>query len=249
MRILDIDLDFFLSRIATYVDGNDRLQESDGFIPWTEAEVRNFLEKNCGLDQNNPTKGAYCIQHHEVFAFWRRLIFDGRLETPFEVIHVDAHADFGLGDASWSYIIGDILHKPIKERFFPDEDGLSGLGEGNYLAFALACRWINKLSYVHHPDREDDFIQYYFKDFDENSGYLQLPKYNKDKLYNPYFYKEDEPISLEPPVPFNLIIGSKYRAVKMFSYVFLTQSPSYTPQASDKLIPVIMEYIDKIETG
>ena len=243
MRVLDIDLDFFLSRIAISVDPNDRLKEADGFVPWRELEVRRFLEENCGLDKNKPIKGLLSVRHNEVFKHWRRLISSDELKTPFEVVHIDAHADLGLGDSGWSYILGSLLHKPVHERFFPQEDAWSGLGEGNYLAYALACRWIGRLTYVHHPDCNDDFIPYYFKDFDENSGFLQLPKYDISLLDNPFFYKEERPLGLEPLVPFEVIDGSKYQADSMFSYVFLTQSPSYTPLSSDKLIPIIMEYI------
>lgn len=177
------------------------------------------------------------------------MILEGKLEPPIEVVHVDAHADLGLGDASWKYIIGEILHRPIDERYYPEIGGWSGLNEGNFLAFALACRWIKKLVYVHHPDAGDDTIHFYCKDFDENSGYLEMPKYDNNLLSNPYFYKDHNPISFEPVVPYQLIEGSKYYSDERFSYAFLTQSPKYTPRSSDGLMPVIMEYIDIIETS
>lgn len=252
MKILDIDLDFFLSEIAHFVDG-DRLNEADGFLPWGETKVRRFLEINCGLKQNEPVKGCFFVKHHEVFNFWRKLIFEGQLEIPFEVIHVDAHADLGLGDSSWSYITGELLHKPVQERIFPKVGGWDGLGEGNYLAFSLACRWIKRLKYIHHPDYEDDIVQFYWKDFKNNSGYLQLPKIKKNELdvllhLQNHDLEKYKPLSVEPPVPFEIIPSSIYKSDSTFSYVFLTQSPAYTPASSDKLIPVIMSYIDKIYT-
>lgn len=250
MKILDIDLDFFLSEIAHFVDG-DRLNEADGFIPWEESQVRRFLETNCGLNQNEPVRGCFFVKHHEVFKFWRKLIDESQLEVPFEVVHVDAHADLGLGDASYSYIIGELVHKPVEERSFPKEGGWDGLGEGNYLAFSLACRWIKRLTYIHHPDYEDDILQFYWKDFKSDSGYLQLPKINKDKLdvlilLNNSQLENYQPLSVEPAVPFEIVSGLEYKESSTFSYVFLTQSPSYTPSSADKLIPVIMDYIKNI---
>lgn len=246
MRVLDIDLDFFLSRIADSIERGKRLSENEGFIPWSETQVRKFLELNCALNMRTPIQGSFCVYHHEVFKIWRKLILDKKLLSPFEVVHVDAHADLGLGDASWHYIIGELLHKPVDQRFFPKDEYMEGLEEGNYLAFAVACRWIKKLTYTHHRDCNDDFILYYFKDFDESSGFLQLPQYDLEKLHDPYFYKNYEPLSLEPPVPFEVVNSLEYQSDAPFSFVFLTQSPSYTPPLSDKLIPIIMEYIKEI---
>lgn len=249
MKILDIDLDFFLSDIEYFSDGSR--PSSDDFIPWKEAQVRRFLEINCGLKQNKPVKGCLFVEHHEVFNFWRKLVLEGQLEVPFEVVHVDAHADLGLGDASWGYITGELLHKPVEERFFPKVGGWDGLGEGNYLAFSLACQWINRLKYIHHPDYENDIVPYYWKGFKSDSGYLQLPQIKKDELdvllhLENHQLEKYQPLSLEPAVPFEVISGRDYKEDSTYSYVFLTQSPAYTPPSADKLIPVIMNYIDKI---
>ena len=32
---------------------------------------------------------------YEVFFFWRELVLEGELATPFTIVHVDAHADLG----------------------------------------------------------------------------------------------------------------------------------------------------------
>ena len=47
--------------------------------------------------------------HNEALFFWQELITKEILETPFEVVHIDSHADLGLGYLSWTYILDDLL--------------------------------------------------------------------------------------------------------------------------------------------
>ena len=44
MRFLDIDLDAFLSSVAFYRNGGDRL-DPQAYKPWTEVRLRDFLER------------------------------------------------------------------------------------------------------------------------------------------------------------------------------------------------------------
>lgn len=39
------------------------------------------------------------------------------MTTPLEVVHIDAHADLGLGDASYSYLMGELAYEPIEKRY------------------------------------------------------------------------------------------------------------------------------------
>jgi hypothetical protein len=73
MRILDIDLDFFLDNIAhDNSSGGERLSEED-FKPWSEEAVREFLESRCGLSTGKRIPGKYIIHHHDAFYWWREL--------------------------------------------------------------------------------------------------------------------------------------------------------------------------------
>jgi hypothetical protein len=71
IRILDFDLDFFLTDIPfrTRLFGKKRLKAVGGWYqPWTETKLVNFLESNCGLNKKNKIRGKYFIYHHLV---WR----------------------------------------------------------------------------------------------------------------------------------------------------------------------------------
>ncbi len=74
------------------------------------------------------------------------------MTTPFDVVHVDAHADLGLGfgDLGWFHLAADLLHRTREERAVENPPGLT---EGNYLLYAVACGWIESLTYVAHPRR------------------------------------------------------------------------------------------------
>lgn len=54
MKVLDLDMDYFMDRVATDVPFEivDRLSEEEygGFV-WTERRIRQFLEVNLGLSK------------------------------------------------------------------------------------------------------------------------------------------------------------------------------------------------------
>jgi len=250
MNILDIDLDFFLSDISTGASQN-RLDSTEYFA-WSEENVRLFIENQCGLSRKKPVKGSLFTHHHEAFILWRDLIKKNILKTPFEVVHVDAHADLGLSlfDNSWKYISGELLFLPLEQRITPCEGGMNGLSANNYLYFALACQWIRKLTYVHHPKMNNDLPPFIFKDFNTESGFIQLKKYDKTVLDNERFFdslQKNPILGMEDEILFDLIECKNYKANSAFTFVFLTQSPSYTPISSDKLIPIIKDYIDVVQ--
>jgi hypothetical protein len=241
MRILDIDLDFFLDGVAYHRSpGGERLDEE--YRPWDEGAIRTFLEHRCGLRQSHPVPGRLVTHHHEAFLFWRELVEDGRLAVPFEVVHVDAHADLGTGDAGYVYLMTDVLLRPVPERTNP-EIGRSHLNAGNYLAFAAACRWINRIVYVANPASRDDLLYLHFKHFDQRSGVLQLKGCEQRGL--DAIFREDftYPFALEPEIPFARVLPDEFRDTEGFDFAVLCQSPGFTPPRSDGLIPVIMDYI------
>ena len=246
--ILDIDLDFFLDKIA-YSRLSARRLKLRKYHPWSLDEIRMFLEEQCGLNKANKVRGRVVERHDGAFLFWRELIENNQLKVPFEVIHIDSHADLGCGDKSWKYIMGELLDLSPHDRMYPKEDQGNGLNFGNYLAFALACRWINKLIFVIHPLWRYDLVAYYFKDYYVPTGELQFKKYEKRRLNRKFkkkFY-ETTPDELEPLIiPLERIRLWNFKNEKPISYVVLSQSPGFTPKTSDEVIPIFKEYIDEI---
>lgn len=243
MRVLDIDLDFFLNDVPYDRAATAGRLDSNEYTPWTPDAVDSFLAKNCGMNSHAPLPGKFVAHHHEAFHVWRELIESGHLSVPFELVHVDSHADLGVGDAGYIYLMGDLLHREVSERTRP-EIAIDKMNFGNFLAFAIGCRWIKKLTYVPNPHGRPDLFECYFKNGDSRSGIIQL------KAVAPPFFEgfpnlkpiiDMEPT--EPDVQFQSVSLDDFTDDGAFDFVTLCQSPAYTPRESDDLIPVIRKYM------
>ena len=246
MRVLDIDLDLFVNEPA-YMPQEERLS-SDFYQPWPESDVVSFLEDQCGLSTKNPVDGRVIDDHHEAFFFWKDMIESRRLSVPFEVVHADSHADLGLGDAGWVYLMGELLHLPKESRSYP-KVGTKYMNLGNYLAFAIGCGWLSKLTYVHHPQGGGDLMVCHFKGFDTSSRSIELKCCHKSRLHQAHRNLTSESfgvISTEPEVPFEMESSTSFRTRDPFDYIVLSRSRRYTPKESDLLVPVFDRYIKAI---
>lgn len=248
LRILDVDIDLFVNEPAYWCQAGERLS-SDTYWTWSESEVRIFLEGACGLRRTHRIPGRLVDNHHEVFHIWRNLIESGKVEAPFEVVHPDLHADLGLGDPGWVYLMSEVLHLPIEERTNP-KVGWEYMNAGNYLAFAAACGWLSKLTYAHHPQGGNDAMHFHFKNFDVASNEIELKRCPLERLKS---LLDPEPsyanFGVEqrgPTLPFQKISCLDYRAEQFFDYVFFARSPEFTPVESDLLLPILQEYIENI---
>ena len=245
-RILDIDLDFFLDGVAHWRSSSDGRLD-DEYRPWETDAALTFLRDQCGLADPLP---GFVVEHHgELFARWRQAIEAGNLHTPFHVTHVDAHADLGLGDAGYVQIMSDLLFRAPHERTYPATDTY-GLGDGNYLAFAVACRWISSMEYVCHPG-STDLLYHHMKDFDCRGDALQLKAVTHDALNAAMFSDERPTVTrLEPEVPFSMIEWPSYKAAEPFDFVCLCRSPGFTPATADPLFDLIRHtFIREVELG
>lgn len=244
-RILDIDLDFFLNKVSVSREDDKRLKKKK-YYPWSKSAFMSFLENRCLLSKEDPLNGRIVKEHHEAFFFWREQIIQKKIEVPFDIIHIDAHSDIGVADWGWMYITSELLHKSIEERIYPDESLLYGINEANYLAFALACRWVNKLTFVIHPKWEIDLLNVYFKDFNYESGFIQLKKFDKEDLLKKGFDIEIKTSNFEPQIPVEFIQLSDYKSNEPFTLLTCSHSKNYTPKKSDVLLRVLKGYIKKI---
>jgi hypothetical protein len=257
LNILDIDLDFFLDGIA-YFCTEGRLP-SEEYSPWTEKRVRIFLEKNCNLSKRDPIRGKVFNDHNEVFFFLRDLALDTDEPVRFSIDHVDAHSDTGNGDLGFNYIFKDLLHQSLSSRLFPKEEEVK---ISNYLIFLACADLMRSLRFI---SLENEFEDLGFM-------YFNLPKYSlkrdrygqpKRKLphsiqlrhYNKNRFKEgvsasqlayNNPDKNFKRIPFRHIFHPHFDTHLKYDYIFLTQSPEYTPKTSDALIPIIKEYMQEI---
>lgn len=256
-KVLDIDMDYFLDDVPTSIPASCT-ERVDGnyYKPWSRESVIEFLESNLGLSKNNKIKGKIVTNHHEALYYWRSLIIESKLKAPFEVIHVDSHADLGLGFSSWVFIFEKLLGIDIDKR--SDIENYKNEFEeyklpniGDYLLFAIAFRWISKLTYIHNPNESgDDYPVHIMKNFDDMSRKIQLPYnsiYSATKCLDGVRQSREylKTSILEPEVAFNIIKEPEDISYEgNFDFITFCISPNYTPESADFIIDVIREYIE-----
>jgi len=250
MKILDIDLDYFLYDIAHYISINNRLDDIS-YKPWDKEKVINFLENNLGLSKQKKIQGKIIINHNEALDHWKSLMDNHKLIIPFEVIHVDSHSDLGPDGGAWRFIFNKLLGLSVDKRTsykeYFDEPIVPECG--NYLLFAIAYRWIFKLTYIFNPKESgNDYIPYIMENGSDSSECIKLP-YND--LYDPRdlndVYKKKQYYTTskyEPEVPF--FRESNIDLIKYsgdFDYITFCTSPNFTPKSADFIIDIISDYI------
>ena len=263
MRVLDIDMDFFLNGRVSNVsrDAPRPVVENDFLSPWKEALTINFLES---LQISSGTHHDIVTHHDEVFPVWRRLISEGILDTPFQVVHVDALSDLGMGFPSWPYLHTDFLELPLSDREYP-RTGDEGLNFGNYLIFAVGNRWISEIDFVTNDSWHDDLPRLAFSDesvaiIDKIEANACLPKVSYDlELELMSITKDDVEKSIyaghsdlfkrrkkcgEPTVHFRVHIEPMLPQIVTegtWDYISVARSPSYVPESADHLLEIIRE--------
>ena len=234
-RVLDLDLDAFIYGHAySRLRGEPRLDPGE-YPPWDPPKLDDFLLNQCLLER--PLPGLAVDHHAEVFRAWRDAIEAGVLGEKFEVTHVDAHSDLAFFDTGRRYLKHDVLSRPVEARRYPEE-GETALYDGNYLAFAIANRWVSSLEYVigGRPEWEclDDEPPYSwqpgdltFEDFEDSTPFSRAIRLSSAD--------ETSPEGPEPCVPFDWYRYQHFQARAPYDFIFLARSRPYTPESADEL--------------
>lgn len=249
-RILDLDLDIFVTPInQNHSDGRLNDDEYD-ILPFDDVD--HFLKEHCGLTEESPTPGQLFEEHDELFDAIKGLVAGGRVSAPFELVHVDAHADLGAGQwKPYEYLLTNLMHKEVKDRLDPVR-GCEGLNRGTIVLFLAACEWIDKFHYVYHPDDGNDFSELFLDyDCETEQLFLQVPKCSKECLRKskaPYCSTMTlrSRCELGTRIPFRRTERRSFHEPG-FDFVFLTRSPGFTPPKADALHERIARFIDPIE--
>ena len=234
MRVLDLDMDFFLSDPCPLAPLGARPDESSA-AAWSEEEVVRFLEEQCGLDCEHPVPGAVFDTHDKALDFWAARIADGSLAAPFEVVHVDTHSDLAFGPPGTGYVLNVVLSRAVKMRAdIAAHRKAVELDEANYLLFALAFRWISKLSYVRNPKSHQDIP----KQLLDGEGNIRLRSFVSQLM--------EGMNGREPVIPFD--VYDDYRTFRQTGYDFVTmaQSPRYAPKPADRIMEIVGRYITPV---
>ena len=236
MRVLDIDLDFFLADCCPLAAVGARPALS-GHEPWEEARVRAFLERQCRLSADSPKPGAIFETHDGALVYWLERVREGRLKAPFYVTHVDAHSDLGIGRPGPGYVLNTVLSmKPEMRLDIGRLYRQRQLDEANYLLFALALRLVSELDNVRNPKSRPDIPQELLSD--GQSGLIRLSSFAQRLM--------EGANGPEPAVPFHVYDDyTRFQAEGDFDFVTVAISPRYAPKEADALLDVLSEYIRK----
>lgn len=231
-RVLDLDLDYFLSGLCPLAALGERPLPQVA-QPLPAFEVERFLEENCGLRRDAPVAGRIFPTHDEALFFWQELLQNGSLAAPFAVTHIDAHADLGIGAPGPDFVLERVLAMPPPRRarpaLFREQRKLD---EANYLLFALAFRWVGTLTIVQRPFSQNDIPP------------RLLQGENALKLWSPLSLLLAAQNGEEPPIPLrHFTADGAYHADAPFDFVSLALSPRYAPAQADALAAVIGRYI------
>ncbi len=234
MRVLDIDLDFFLADCCPLAAPGER-PALLGHEPWEPERVQAFLEGQCHLSAARPKPGAIFETHDGALAYWLKRIEEGSLTAPFYVTHVDAHSDLGIGRPGPGYVLNTVLTlKPDLRldtgRYYRQRQ----LDEANYLLFALALRLICELDNVRNPRSRPDIPRELL--MDGQSDLIRLSSFPQQLMQG-----VNGP---EPIVPFHVYDDyTRFEAQGEYDFVTAAISPRYAPREADALLDVLKAYI------
>jgi hypothetical protein len=241
-RILDLDLDFFLHGAAHWRDAGSGRLDAEDYPPWSNDEAIGFLHDRCRLA--DPRPGFVVENHGELFELWARAIDTGKLTPPLSVTHVDAHSDLGLGDATYVVLLTEVLFLPIEERRCR---AAKLVNDGNYLAFAIACRWLSDLTLVRNGlggGRPGDLFPYYMESLDADN--IQLEAMTPEQLGRRRSDQSYVVEAADPKVPLRHMAWREFSTSAPFDVICLARSPDYTPAELDPLFAEIRErFIDE----
>lgn len=198
--------------------------------------VRAFLENQCGLSRTAPKPGRIFETHDGALRFWEEQIAAGRLTAPFDVTHVDAHSDLGIGYPGPNFVLFNVLSMPVQKRLdYAAFYAQKKLDEANTCFSRWRCggfrRWITCAIRRSRADIPQVLL--------DADGNIHL-----NSLTAQMFAAKN---GAEPTVPFRVYDDYRdFRAAGAYDFVTLAISPRYAPKEADALVEVVGEYIRHI---
>lgn len=234
MKVLDLDMDFFLTDACPLAPLGER-PPGRCAQPLGDGEVIRFLEEQCGLSSAHPLPGAIFDTHDKALDFWQARLADGTLTAPFEVVHVDTHSDLAFGPPGTDFVLKAVLTRAPAAR--PSLEGYRHgvkLDEANYLLFALAFRWISRLTYVRNPKSREDVPVHLLRDPAHICLTSDIARLMEGRN------------GQEPEIPFFRVDDYRTFHETGFDFVTLAQSPRYAPASADRIMALLRPYIQEI---
>ena len=251
MLVLDLDLDVFVSPVSAWSDDVSRPRDADYRVP-TPAEASRWLHDRLLLPTATVLPGAVMADHGEAFFVWRDAIRAGQLETPFDLVHLQAHSDFSFGPGrGFEVALDRLLARPVEEREGAVLKSSRLVDSGNYLLLAIACGWVRRLVHVYSAGL-CTHAPLFLRDFGRRRDRHRLVRYTEnddveERLVR-YGSRDD---CFEPPVPFRALSTNAFDRVEALprwarrraDWMTVATSPRYTPPALDRVADILKQCI------
>ena len=235
MKVLDLDMDFFLTDACPLAPLGERPPE-DCAEPYSDEQVIRFLETQCGLSRSRPVPGMIFDTHDKALDFWLARMQRGELSAPFDVVHVDTHSDLAFGPPGTDFVLKAVLtRRPDARAALEAYRAGKKLDEANYLLFALAFRWINRLTYVRNPKSRQDIPGHLL----DSDGNIRLRSVISALM--------EGTNGREPTIPFTVFDDYTQFRETGYDFVTMAQSPRYAPASADRIMRLLEPYVMKID--
>lgn len=240
--VLSLDVDYFVSPKVTWHEEGTRPDDADHEVR-TLHEVERFLRDRCLLSTERPVIGVAATDHDAAYRTIQAWLVGGILQAPFRLLHVDAHADLGLGDAGYVEILEDVIRRPLQQR----AAGHCKLDLGNWLAYAIANRWIGEVIFLREPDpgRDPEILACYFCNSPDWSV-LQMRPLTRGELQNLNHTTRHQYAIIpttEPEVKWTQLGEASFVLDRPPELVFTCLSPEYSPPRADLIFELVKRFI------
>ena len=240
--VLSIDVDYFVRPKVTFHESGTRPDDARHQVR-DLVDVERFLRDRCLLNPDRPTPGVAALDHDAAFEAIQRWMAGSGLKAPFRLVHVDAHADLGLGDAGYAEIVENVLHRRVEDR----ADNLRYFGLGNWLAYAIANRWIGEVIFLREPDPgiDGELMAHFFCNSPDYSV-LQMRPLTERQFLNLDHSNRHEFAGLpteEPAVRWTRVSEADFALSQPPDLVFTCLSPEYSPPKADPIFDLVQRFI------
>lgn len=251
--VFDLDLDFFLDRTSS--EAVDALRPEDNeYKIWRDDEIDAFLRNRLGLSEEHRPLAFRCETHDEVLYACLRLCAEGFLQTPFRLLHVDAHDD--LDQHKTAIDVATTYYRTRKQPVIEILEGNKSINEANYVCYMLALGMLSEYDFVHledsilpqppllKADRKHISIDVLKEPYWKYGEEVEIPK---DEIWSQLFPDDKNPFMPMQVGDDQLIendVRARYRHYLKGdllerakpSFLFVSRSPKYTPPKADRLI-------------
>ncbi len=244
--VLSIDVDAFVDPPVTLPESGTRPDEAHHTVARL-SEIMAWAKGNLRIVRDVRTPGCVMDEHDEAFRAIRDALGQGLIRAPFRLFNIDAHADLGMGlDGGPLHIFRDVIRRPLEERAANLREGeFCGLSPANWIAYAMANRWIDELVHGAGTGRQLNDVPWFYRSGEE---LLQIPPIAMDGI-DPINHRNRPPGQIvecdEPCVAFRRQRFDKVQLDEPPDLLLVCRSPAYLPPSGDPIFEALAEMVDE----